>query len=444
MPERAETRRADTAPAGRTWGSPMRRRLAAGASVLFAALLLAGCGTPVVNPVTGKTERSVMTEADEIAEGRKAHPQIVQEYGRVDDARLQAYVSEIGQRLARQSHRAQLPWTFTVLDSPEVNAFALPGGYVYVTRGILAHLGSEAELAGVLGHEIGHVTARHSVNGMSRELAIGLGAAVGLALLDVDEAGQELASLGLGLMFLKFSRSQEQQADQLGVRYVHRAGLDPLEPGPRQGGLDLVAPHGIGIDPDRKGVLRRLERLAERAARREGARRHHHRRIPRPPVSKRCPNRLGIAVTRLVHEHGAGAGKEADRLHRIVESGGIAAEIGPGEARQPHLLGALRPDQRKDQRLAAVRHPHRIGPVEQRPGPAGIGLVEIACGIASGKLHRGRITGRYRRRALPPSSPRPARGAARCHRQAAASRARWRFPPPPGWQRPKPSRIRAR
>jgi predicted Zn-dependent protease len=129
--------------------------------------------------------------------------------------------------MAAVSERPSLPWSFHIVDDEMVNAFAVPGGRIYVTRGLLAHLTSEADLAGVLGHEIGHVTARHSVSALSRELAIGLGAAVGLALLDVGEAGEEVASLGLGLMFLKFSRTQEQQADQLGVRYVQRAGLDP-------------------------------------------------------------------------------------------------------------------------------------------------------------------------------------------------------------------------
>ena len=129
--------------------------------LMWAVLLLAACGTQVVNPVTGRTERTVMDEQAEIAEGAKAHQQVLQEYGAYANPRLQAYVDELGQKLARQSHRSNLTWTFTVLDSPEVNAFALPGGYVYVTRGIMAYLDNEAELAGVMGHEIGHVTARH-------------------------------------------------------------------------------------------------------------------------------------------------------------------------------------------------------------------------------------------------------------------------------------------
>ena len=116
--------------------------------------LLVGCAT-VTNPVTGQAERTVMDEPREIAEGQKAHQQVLAEYGVYPNQPLQAYVNELGQRLAGQSHRENLEWHFTVLDSPEINAFALPGGYVYVTRGLMAYMDSEADLAGVVGHEIG-------------------------------------------------------------------------------------------------------------------------------------------------------------------------------------------------------------------------------------------------------------------------------------------------
>ncbi|OYV01914.1 MAG: hypothetical protein CFE45_02705, partial [Burkholderiales bacterium PBB5] len=152
---------------------PARRWLATLAT--SAALLLAGCGTAVVNPVTGQTERTVMDEQAEIAEGRKAHAQVLAETPAYANPQLQAYVSQLGQKLVANSHRANLSWTFTVLDSPEVNAFALPGGYVYVTRGILAYLDSEAELAGVIGHEIGHVTARHGAQRATRAQRAGVG-----------------------------------------------------------------------------------------------------------------------------------------------------------------------------------------------------------------------------------------------------------------------------
>ena len=128
---------------------------------LLTLALLAGCGTQVVNPVTGEAERTVMSEADEVSVGAQQHQQVLKEYGVYDNPKVQAYVNEVGQKLAAQSQRPNLKWTFTVLDSTEINAFALPGGYVYITRGIMAYLDSEAQLAGVLGHEIGHVCARH-------------------------------------------------------------------------------------------------------------------------------------------------------------------------------------------------------------------------------------------------------------------------------------------
>ena len=154
--------------------------------------LLAGCGSTSINPVTGQAERSVMSEAAEIAEGKKSHQQVLQEYGVLKNPRVQAYVNGIGQQLARQSQRSNLQWTFTVLDSPEINAFALPGGYVYITRGIMAYLDSEADLAGVIGHEIGHVTARHGAQRATRQQDAGLG------VLAASILGAVLESQGVG------------------------------------------------------------------------------------------------------------------------------------------------------------------------------------------------------------------------------------------------------
>ncbi|MSR14111.1 MAG: hypothetical protein EXR86_05990 [Gammaproteobacteria bacterium] len=141
----------------------------------YFALIFTGCATTVTNPVTGQAERTVMDESSEIAEGQKAHQQVLSEYGVYPNAQLQGYITELGQRLAAQSHRNQLAWHFTVLDSPEINAFALPGGYVYVTLGLMAYMDSEADLAGVIGHEIGHVTARHSAQRATRQQTAGLG-----------------------------------------------------------------------------------------------------------------------------------------------------------------------------------------------------------------------------------------------------------------------------
>ena len=202
----------------------------------LSAALLAGCGSTSINPVTGQAERSVMSEAAEIAEGKKSHEQVLQEYTALKNPRVQAYVNELGQRLAKQSQRANLQWTFTVLDSPEINAFALPGGYVYVTRGIMVYLDSEADLAGVIGHEIGHVTARHGAQRATRQQDAGLGvlaASVLGAVLEakgIGGAGQAASDLSQTVAagyISKYGREQELQADGLGAEYLSRIRFDP-------------------------------------------------------------------------------------------------------------------------------------------------------------------------------------------------------------------------
>ena len=197
-----------------------------GTCFLLVALLLAttACAT---NPVTGKSQMSLLSEAEELAIGQQQDLEIRREMGVYDDPRLQAYVTEIGQELARVSHRPNLPWTFTIVDNPAINAFALPGGYIYVTRGILAYLDDESELAGVLGHEIGHVTARHAAQAYTRQAQ----ASLGLAVLSIFVPGMqpftELGSAGLGVLFLKNDRAAELEADRLGVEYGSGAGWDP-------------------------------------------------------------------------------------------------------------------------------------------------------------------------------------------------------------------------
>ncbi len=205
-------------------------------SVALTAALLLGCGAPVKNPVTGRQERTVLDEAGEIALGRKEHQQVLQEYTVLDNPRVQAYVNTLGQRLARQSHRSQLEWHFTVLDSPEINAFALPGGYVYVTRGIMVYMESEADLAGVLGHEIGHVTARHGAQRATRQQDAGLGvlaATVLGAVLEskgVSGAGRvasEVSQTAAAGYVASYGREQELQADTLGAEYLVRVQFSP-------------------------------------------------------------------------------------------------------------------------------------------------------------------------------------------------------------------------
>lgn len=191
--------------------------------VAVPALLLLSCA---VNPATGERELSLVSESQEISMGREADQSISASLGLVDDPALQAYVSEVGGRMAAASERPGLPWEFHVVDDPVVNAFALPGGFIYLTRGILAHFESEAEMAGVLGHEIGHVTARHSVSQMSRQQLQQIGLGVGMILSeDLREYGGVLAT-GLGLLNLSYSRGDETQSDELGVRYMSRTGYD--------------------------------------------------------------------------------------------------------------------------------------------------------------------------------------------------------------------------
>ena len=192
--------------------------------LISALLLTAACAT---NPVTGKRQLALITEAQEIQMGAAAMQDIERQMGFYPDAELQAYVNRIGQQLAATSERPELPWEFRVVDDPMVNAFAVPGGKIFVTRGILAHFNDEAELASVLGHEIGHVTARHSVEQMSKQQLASLG--LGLAMILSPQVAQfgDLANLGLQLMFMKFGRDDERQSDDLGLRYMTAAGWDP-------------------------------------------------------------------------------------------------------------------------------------------------------------------------------------------------------------------------
>ena len=195
-------------------------------SLVVLGTLAAGCA---VNPVTGQRELSLVSPQQELQIGGEGYKAVVAEYGLYDDPALQAYVNEVGQKVARVSHQPGLAWHFAVLDDPTVNAFAMPGGYIYITRGILAHLNSEAQLAGVLGHEIGHVTHRHSAERLTQQQLYGLGLGVASTVSQTVRRYGDLAQQGLGLLFLKYSRDDERQADELGVAYSAAAGYDPRE-----------------------------------------------------------------------------------------------------------------------------------------------------------------------------------------------------------------------
>ncbi len=188
--------------------------------------LLSSCAT---NPATGKSQLMLVSEGQEAAMGKEADEQFHGMYGDFPDRNLQAYVESVARPLAAVSERPGLPWTFRVVDDPQVNAFALPGGYIYVTRGILAHMNSEAELASVLGHEIGHVTARHSASAQSKQMLGMVGLGVGMILSPTLRQGGDALGQALGLVFLKFGRDQESQADGLGLRYIVKKDYDPEE-----------------------------------------------------------------------------------------------------------------------------------------------------------------------------------------------------------------------
>ena len=203
----------------RHYSTPSRRALFA----VLATAALAACAT---NPVTGKREIALISEGQEIEMGKQAAGEVAASIGLVNDQALQSYVQNIGAQLAAKSERPGLPWSFGVVDDPSPNAFALPGGFIFVTRGMLGLMDNEAELASVLGHEIGHVTARHSVSQMSKTQLAQLGLGVGMIFSETLRNYGDLAGQGLGLLFLKYGRDDERQADELGFKYALTDGYD--------------------------------------------------------------------------------------------------------------------------------------------------------------------------------------------------------------------------
>jgi predicted Zn-dependent protease len=183
----------------------------------------------VRNPVTGKRDFMLMSESQEIAMGKQSDPEIKSFFGVYDDNQLQKFIQQKGKAMAAISHRPDLPYEFKVVDSPVVNAFAVPGGYIYFTRGIMAHFNNEAEFAGVLGHEIGHVTARHSAKQYSKAMLAQVGMVAGMVLSPEFRQFADLANTGVSLLFLKFGRDAENEADRLGVEYSTKIDYDAEE-----------------------------------------------------------------------------------------------------------------------------------------------------------------------------------------------------------------------
>lgn len=242
----------------------------------FSARLLSGVALLSLlacsrNPVTGKRELILMSQEQEVALGQQSHPSIVATMGLYEDQKLQNFISEKGKAMARISHRPDLPYQFYIVDSPVVNAFAVPGGYVYFTRGIMAHFNNEAEFAGVLGHEIGHITARHSARQQSSQLLTQVGL-IGGAILAPDVVGQNIEALqqGLGLLMLRYSRDHESESDEIGVQYSSKIGYDAQRMAAFFGTLKRlgedsgqVIPEFMSTHPDPGNRMARVQKLAQ-------------------------------------------------------------------------------------------------------------------------------------------------------------------------------------
>ncbi len=194
--------------------------------VLFLLSLTVGFSYCAVNPVTGKKQLMLMSEDQEVAMGAQYDPEVMATFGEYRNDALQGFLQQKGNEMGLISHRPKLQYHVKILDSPVVNAFAVPGGYVYFTRGLLAQLNNEAELMGVLGHEMGHITARHSVSQQSKQ-QLGTLLLIGGLIVSKDlQQYADYAMQGMQLLFLKFSRDDEVEADGLGVEYSSKIGYD--------------------------------------------------------------------------------------------------------------------------------------------------------------------------------------------------------------------------
>jgi predicted Zn-dependent protease len=198
-------------------------RTLAAAALLTGLQLLAGCAT---NPATGGTDIVLMSESREIKMGREAHEKLMEQGAAYPDKELQDYVSRIGQNLAKTSDRPDIDYTFTVINDENINAFALPGGFIYINRGLMAYLDSEPELAAVLSHEIGHVTARHSVRQQTANSANSLLAQLAYVTTGSGDLAQASNMYGTSLV-RGYGREHELEADGEGAEYLHNAGYDP-------------------------------------------------------------------------------------------------------------------------------------------------------------------------------------------------------------------------
>lgn len=193
------------------------------ALMLFFIIMAVSCA---VNPVTGKRQLMIVSEEQEIRQGAEYDPQVTATFGVYDDQDILSFIQARADEMGKISHRPDLKYHVKILDSPVVNAFAVPGGYIYLTRGILAQFNNEAEMIGVLGHEMGHITARHSVSRQSKQTLGQLLLVGGMIASEEFASYASYAMQGMQLLFLKFSRDDERQADDLGVAYSSQVGYD--------------------------------------------------------------------------------------------------------------------------------------------------------------------------------------------------------------------------
>jgi predicted Zn-dependent protease len=196
-------------------------------STVAAAGLMAGCAT---NPVTGESQLMLVSEDQEIQIDRQYSPyQFSADYGKSQDRALNRYVNRTGKKMAAGTHRAHMPYNFQVVNANYVNAYAFPGGSIACTRGIMLSLDNEAELAALLGHELGHVNARHSAEQMSKGMLTqavvgGLAAAAGTQGAFYGDIASQLGQIGAGALLASYSRDNERQADALGMEYMVKSG----------------------------------------------------------------------------------------------------------------------------------------------------------------------------------------------------------------------------
>jgi predicted Zn-dependent protease len=274
--------------------------------IVVTALMLGGCAT---NPVSGGKDFVMMSESQEIALGRATDIEVRKQYKVYANPALQSYVNRVGQRIAVHSHRPNIQYRFTVLDSPEINAFALPGGYVYITRGILAYLNSEAEMAAVLGHEVGHVTARHGVRQQSAAQAANIG--ISIASIFIPELntqlGQDLSNLFGGALLSGYGREHELESDRLGAQYLARTEYDP------QAMIRVV------------GVLKNQELFDAEIAKQEGRepRRYHGTFATHPDNDTRLQQVVGEAGSLTVPNPSEGKSEFLKQTEGLVFNDGV-------------------------------------------------------------------------------------------------------------------------